>query len=194
VAPVRVDREQLTGDSGMSLVEVLVTMVLMSVAMALFTAVALQMYRVQNDTVATANAQTQANQAFIRLDREIRYAAGISVPNTSYVEYLRTDQPSPTCVELWLDGGAGQLKLRTWVQGGTPTPNWTVLVSDVSATQPFTLLPAAAPYYYQRLQLQLTITPSGSTQTKALSTTFTALNTSLATSSDTVCTEGRQVP
>ncbi len=178
----------------MTLVELIVSMMIMTIAMALFTAVAVQMYHAERDTEAVADDQSRVNVAFVRLDREIRYASGISQPTASFVEYLRTDGPTPRCGELWLDAATHELKNRTWTQGATPGSTWTIMVFDVSAAQPFTLLPAAAPFYYQRLGLHFVVSPSGTARSKSMSATFTALNTSLSTSSATVCGEGRQTP
>jgi prepilin-type N-terminal cleavage/methylation domain-containing protein len=188
-------------DSGITLIEVVVSMTIMSVAMAIFTGGILQMYRVFNRSEATANAQSQINNAFLRLDKEIRYAAGISTPGAvgsdRYVEFLTTYTGTPVCTELRLRVAAKQLQRRTWVQGSSPlVPSaWVPLASEVSSTQPFTFTAADATFNFQRLQLELTATSgSGGTATpKQTDVTFTALNTSLTTTSATVCTEGRAV-
>jgi prepilin-type N-terminal cleavage/methylation domain-containing protein len=188
-------------DSGITLIEVVVSMTIMSVAMAIFTGGILQMYRAFNRSDATANAQSQINNAFLRLDKEIRYAAGISTPGSvgsdPYVEFLTTYTGTPVCTELRLRVAAKQLQRRTWVQGSSPlVPSaWVPLASEVSSTQPFTFTAADATFNFQRLQLKLTATSgSGGTATpKQTDVTFTALNTSLTTSSATVCTEGRAV-
>jgi type II secretory pathway pseudopilin PulG len=177
-------------DSGASLIELVVAMGIMTVVMAVFTTAAVKMFRVEDDTETVATAQSQVNLAFLRLDKEIRYATGISVPDTSRVEYLRTDAGGPTCTQLWLDSGAAELNTRSWTRGTTPGTGWTRLASGVTATQPFDRLAAAAPVYVQRLHLHLVV-GSDPAHTKAMDTTFSALNTSLTTASDTICAEGR---
>jgi prepilin-type N-terminal cleavage/methylation domain-containing protein len=189
-------------DRGITLIEVVVAMTIMAVAMSVFTGGMLQMYRAANRTEATANAQSQVNIAFLRLDKEIRYAAGISAPGSvgsdRYVEFLTTYTGTPWCTQLRLSASALQLQRRTWMQGSSPlVPGpWVPLASEVTSTQPFTLSPANATFNFQRLQVKLTATSgSGATATpKQSDLTFTALNTSLTTSSATVCTEGRAVP
>jgi type II secretory pathway component PulJ len=93
-----------TGDAGVSLVELVVSMTIMTVVLAVFTGAAVQMFHSTSDTETIAAAQSQVNVTFLRLDKEIRYAAGISAPDTSNVEYLRTDEGTLTCTRLWCDG------------------------------------------------------------------------------------------
>jgi hypothetical protein len=180
------------GEAGVTLVELVVSMTVMSIFMALFTATATQMFRFAANTETATAAQTQIYLTFLRLDKDIRYSTGISAPSTSYVEYLRTDQSAPMCTQLWLDPAARELKTRTWVEGTTPGAAWSWLASDASSAEPFKLLPTVAPFVSQRLQLNLIVGPAGGTgPTKAMDLTFTALNTSSTTSSGTVCAEGR---
>ncbi len=189
-------------DTGYTLVEVVVSMTLLSIVMAIFTTGVLQMYRVANRSEATATAQSQINIAFLRLDKEIRYAAGISTPGTvgsdPYVEYLISYTGTAVCTELRLHVATRQLQRRTWNQGASPlTPSpWIPLASDVSSTQAFTFTAADATFNFQRLRLKLVATSgAGGTATpKQSDITFTALNTSLTTSSATICIEGRAVP
>jgi len=196
------NRLRRTEDGGTTLIEVVVSMSIMSVFMAMFTVGILQMSRAVNKNEATSTAQSQLNIAFMRLDKEIRYAAGVSAPGSvdanPYVEYLITNSGTPVCTQLRLQVAAGQLQRRAWVQGSSPlTPSaWIPLASDVSSAQPFTFSAADATYSFQRLQLRLVATSgSGGTATaKQTDVTFTAMNTSLSSSSATVCTEGRSAP
>jgi Tfp pilus assembly protein PilV len=189
-------------DAGITLVEVVVSMTILSVVMAMFTGGVLQMYRAANRTEAAATSQSQINIAFLRLDKEIRYAAGISTPGSvasdPYVEFLTTYTGTPVCTELRLRVAARQLQRRTWAQGSSPlTPSpWIPLASDISSTQPFTLSAADATFNFQRLRLKLVATSGagGTATSKQTDVTFTAMNTSLTTSSATVCTEGRSIP
>jgi hypothetical protein len=189
-------------DDGITLVEVMVAMVVMTVFMAMFTVSMQQMYRSTNKTESLSTAQSQIGVAFLRLDKEIRYAAGISTPGTVgadwYVEYLTAEGSSTLCTQLRLTGASRLLQRRTWTQGPSPLmpTGWTVLASEVTATQPFTYLAPDASFNFQRLQLKLVASAgSGATATsKQTDVTFTALNTSLTTSSPTVCAEGRAVP
>jgi prepilin-type N-terminal cleavage/methylation domain-containing protein len=184
-------------DEGFSLIEVVVSMSVMAVFMAMMTTGIVQVYRVINTTDAMSAAQAQANIAFLRLDREIRYASDLStegqVGSDWYVEYLTTFTGTPACTELRLHVANGQLQRRSWTQGGTVPTTWTVLASGVSATRPFTFRSADSTYNYPRLALNLTAQAGGgrTASTRQMSVTFTAQNTT--SSSASVCTEGRLV-
>jgi prepilin-type N-terminal cleavage/methylation domain-containing protein len=201
-AGVRPSRPRRAGDAGVTLIEVMISMTIMSIAMAMFTTGILQMYRSANKNEAMSTAQSQISIAFQRLDKEIRYAAGLStqgfVGADPYVEFLITNGGSPVCTELRLHVATAQLQRRTWTQGSTPvTPSgWLPLASNISSTQPFTVSAADATYNFQRLTLNLVAGwGSGTTATsKRTDITFTALNTSLETASTTICTEGRPIP
>jgi prepilin-type N-terminal cleavage/methylation domain-containing protein len=190
----------LAGDEGVSMIELSVALVIMSLMMAMFMTSVVQMYRGANKTDSIATAQSQISIAFQRLDRDIRYAEGISTPSTGapwYAEYVTTYTGTAICTQLWLDTTAGQLKHRTWTQGGSYARILGVpLASGVSATQPFTVYLPDATYNVQRLRVRLTATSgSGATaSTQNVDVTFTAMNTTMSTSSSTVCTEGRSIP
>jgi prepilin-type N-terminal cleavage/methylation domain-containing protein len=190
----------LRRDDGVSMIEVSVSMVVMAVLMAMFLTSVVQVFRAANKTEAVATAQSQISIAFQRLDREIRYAEGVSTPSTSapwYVEFVTGYTGTSVCTQLLLDTTAGQLKRRSWNQGGTYSRIVGVpIASGITATQPFAVYGADTVYNVQRLRVRLSATSgqgnSGSTQN--VDVTFTAMNTSLSTSSSTVCTEGRTVP
>jgi len=187
------------GDAGVTLLELMITMAIMAVVLMMFTGAMIQIYRSVNKNEAIAAARDGVNLTFARLDKEIRYAAGISTPGVTgtdqYVEYLITNTGAKTCVQLRLHAPSAQLQRRSWPQSGTPG-GWTVLASGIAATNPFTRNPATGDFAFQRLRIDMTANKSGgATATKRQSDiTFTALNTSPTTSSDNVCTEGRQVP
>lgn len=190
------------GDQGVTLIEVVTAMAIMSVLMALVTAGIVHMYRFANRHEAISNATSQLNLALLHLDREIRYAEGISTPGSvgpdPYVEYLVENDSGSTCVELRLQVAERQIQRRTWpygpaVVGQTP---WRALASNVASTRPFTVAPANATYAFQRLELRLTASAgSGATKESAEATrSFTALNSSPDIPTPTLCTEGRAIP
>lgn len=189
-------------DDGFTLVEIVVATSIMAACMAMFTAGIIQIYRFVNKTETAADAQGQLAIAFQRLDKELRYASGISTPglvgDNPYVEYLTTGTGTAVCSQLRLNVTTGVLQYRSWDQGSSPLApsGWATLAAGVSSAQPFTVTPAGSTFNFQRLTLSLVVSSGGggtatTTQTEV---TFTALNTSLATSSATVCTEGRSVP
>lgn len=194
-------RRRARGDAGITLIEVVVAMSILSIFLAIFTGAVTQMYRAANRTEAVAGTQSQLHVAFLRLDKEIRYAAGISTPaavgGDQYVEFLTTNTGTPRCTQLRLRTVDEQIQRRTWTQGASPlAPSaWIPLASGVTSTQPFTFVAADTTFNFQRLRLRLTASsaPGGAGTARATDVTFTALNTSLTTSSSTVCTEGRAV-
>jgi prepilin-type N-terminal cleavage/methylation domain-containing protein len=185
-----VDRED-----GWSLIEVVVSMSIMGVFMAMMTTGIVQVFRAINTNDAIAAAQSQVNIAFLKLDREIRYASDLStegqVGGDWYVEYLSTYTGTSVCSELRLHVANGQLQRRTWTQGGTVPSTWTVLASGVSGSKPFTLRSADATFNYARLTLSLTAQAGTGTTaaSKQMSVTFTALDSTSATG--TACIVGR---
>jgi hypothetical protein len=177
-------------------------MTLVSVAGAIFTAAFVQAYRTFNATQVQTATQQQLTTAFLRLDREVPYAAALSLPaqvgNDWYAEYLTGTGGSGTCVELRLNTAARQLQRRTWTNGTTtisPTP-WIPLASDVTAVPggagttvpPFTLLPADISVHYPRLR----VTVAGVSGRRSDSS-WLALNAGIDPT-NTVCTGARGTP
>jgi Tfp pilus assembly protein PilV len=186
-------------EAGLTMIEVVVSLTVMTVLMLICTTGLLQVYRSVNATESISTAAAQVNTAFLRLDKEIRYASGISTPGVvsgnPYVEFETANTGTTVCTELRLNVTAHQLQRRSWPQGGSPG-SWLPMASQVSASTPFTVSPADSTMTSQRLRVRLVATAGtgGSTATARTDVTFTAMNTSLATTSDTVCSEGRTTP
>lgn len=199
-------------DEGYSLIEVLMGMVCMSILMTLVTSAIIQIYHSVNSVDAASAAQSQIDTTFVRLDKEIRYARGVSNPGTvdgdQYVEYLLDVDSVDTCVELRLHNATGELQRRQWLKNQTPTAptGWQTLASSISATTPFTVTPAQSDLptdvRYQRLTVDIFSTTGGgpgqnSSAARAgarreTDVTFAALNTTAIDNSAT-CTEARGV-
>ncbi|GAA3125342.1 hypothetical protein GCM10010466_15280 [Planomonospora alba] len=142
-------RARPAGDDGISLIEVVVSLGVLGVLMAVFTAGVLQVYRAVSTTESVASAQSQLQVAFQRLDKEIRYASWISEPSAPvrgrrYVEFTAEDPATgrPQCRQLRLDLGRGVLQLVRWTPGSPPAegaPGETLassIVTDGLAVQP----------------------------------------------------------
>jgi prepilin-type N-terminal cleavage/methylation domain-containing protein len=180
-------------DGGFSLIELMISMALMSVVTALFTTGIVQVYQAQNFTDGVSETSAQIHNAFTRLDSDVRYASGISIPGAAggnqYVEYDNTNSGADVCTQLRLTPD-GMLQLRR-KSGAATASAWSVLASQLTAPSAtsFARTPAAANgNAYQQLSVTLTAQPAGSsTPQESSSYTFTALNTSLDTASDTVC-------
>ncbi|MCU1656829.1 MAG: hypothetical protein JWO57_1485 [Pseudonocardiales bacterium] len=200
-------RVRMSGDDGTSLMELIIGMALMTVFMAMFTGAVVLMTSSANKVQAVTTTSQQINQAFLRLDRLVRYASAISTPAKAgassdwYVE-LSTPNPSnvSTCSQLRVD--RQQLQLRTWTvsndtNAATSTASpWQPLASSITngaaaagtSTTPF-FLPTSPSNLHQQLQLMLTSSvtspASGSSSSRV---TFTALNsTAGAQNSATTC-------
>jgi hypothetical protein len=203
----------------MTLIEIVVAMSIMTVVMVIFTGAIVQMFRITRHTESMAVSQSQLHIAFQRIDREVQYAAGISVPlqltnadvavmpkyqgltaGDWYVEYLTTTFDGPSvCAELRLVASKTQLQRRVWPPGHTPSGGWSVLASQVTSPEPFLFIPAGSDGSdYQRLTITLhSADPSLAASRAAsrdISVGFAAENTSVSTSSDTICAEGRVSP
>lgn len=199
-------------DRGVSMIEVLVSMVVMSIVMTIFTSAIVTIYRVVNKTESVSTTQVQILTAFQRMDRELRYASAVSLPSVPgaggdyYVEYLMTNTGDDVCVQLRLQTSTKRLERRSWPKSpptATPSP-WAVLVAPVkpltsitppqlSPPPPFEFIPAGGPSNYQslRVNLQVTAGAGATATTRETKVTFTALNTTIETQSTSVCGEGR---
>jgi type II secretory pathway pseudopilin PulG len=205
-------------DAGTSLVEIMVTLGVMAVLMAIFTGAILQVYRTSTATESLSIAQNEIRLAFQRFDRELRYASWIAEPGQVgtawYVEFA--GRTGTDCRQLRLEtapaggDGRGVLQLVAWTQGSPPAagaPGQTIasqIVTTGTGIAPFFDLqsPSELPYAtassgigtefttdFQRLRIRLTTRVSAGTA--QADNTFTALNTSRETKTTNACSEGR---
>ncbi|MEU4428711.1 prepilin-type N-terminal cleavage/methylation domain-containing protein [Actinoplanes sp. NPDC024001] len=186
-------------DAGVTLLELLVAMSIMSVFTALFTAGVVQMYRTAATAEATQALQSRLNLTFERLDAEIRYASAITDPDPApvdgrgiSVEYLNLNGAEPLCTQLRLLNGA--LLRRTWTTGKPPSGGWRTLATGVTGSTPFAVRKTA-----NRFQLRLTLTVEYATSGPAAGehTTeflFTALNNRAGEAGTACTTDGRSRP
>ena len=70
-------------DSGTSLAELIVGMAVMLVAMVMFTFAILTMNKASANTQNLSASSARVNNAFLQLDKTVRYASSISTPNTT---------------------------------------------------------------------------------------------------------------
>ena len=195
-------------DAGTSLMELTIGMTLMAVFMAIFTTAVVGMSNTASKVEAMSTSATQVNQAFLKLDKSVRYATAISTAGRSstsgqwYVEFDTSNGSADTCTQLRVDATARQLQQRTWTAGGPtgPTPTaWSVLADGIvngaaavgSPDQPFAVPAATAGASTAFQQLAVTLAATSGTATAATARTtmsFTALNSKVAaTTNATVC-------
>ena len=198
-------------EAGTTLMELIVGMALMSIFMSIFLTSVLLMTKTANKVEATSITASQTNQAFLRLDKTVRYASAISTPGVASASgdwYVELDSPATTvggydtCTQLRID--SGRLQQRTWtIANGaaisTTAPTWTSIASFLtngSASATSADVPFAAPTAstsasttFQQLQVVLVATSGNSSSaTNRTQMTFTALNSDVSLASNaTTC-------
>jgi prepilin-type N-terminal cleavage/methylation domain-containing protein len=135
-------------DDGFTLLEVLVSMAIMSVVLVVVIGAITQIYSATTRVDTTTYDRDQLTVAFRRLDKEIRYATWMSTPGPVGTRfYLEYAVPDGTCRQLKYSGGV--LTLSSWAPAGIPA-NPMALASNlalISGTAPFSLYaPGSTPY------------------------------------------------
>jgi type II secretory pathway component PulJ len=196
-------RGRLRGDDrGVTLAELAVTTGIMSMVMAIFTTGVVQLFKAGDKNELVAATQAQLNNAFLRLDRELRYAAGFGPVHTDvagnvFVEYVNTGTPdgTPQCAQMELYAAGKTLRRQVWPQqtGVKPQNKWATLASQVNVAKSSFALVRSNRSTFQRLHVVLVVlTNPGNGQTEATTDlTFTALNSKSDTDPTTICPEGR---
>lgn len=153
------EREDASAEAGFTMMEVIVGMTVMGIFMAIFMGSVVSMFGSSNRSQAVTHTSQQVNNAFIWLDRQIRYADYVSTPIQDSgdggdwsVEFQKTDPATqqPVCYQLRVDETAGALQQRSWT-ASTAATDWQALATGVtngdatadSDEQPFVLAPAA---------------------------------------------------
>jgi prepilin-type N-terminal cleavage/methylation domain-containing protein len=203
-------RERTGDDRGFTIVEMIVSMAIMSVVMTVLTAAITQIYSATNRVDTASFNRSQLTIAFRRLDAEMRYAIWLATPTPTpvgtsfYVEYEVPDG----CRELKFDTSAGVLSLYSWAVTSTTPLNPIALASNVSqmsGVRPFTAYaPGTFPfgsatpdpiglgkaYSPQFGQLRLQFNAITGTTTVPFDAIYTAENTSSSVTSSN-CKNGR---
>jgi type II secretory pathway pseudopilin PulG len=206
----RTIRCRLRGDDGTSLIELTVGLMVMSLFLAMFTGAVVAMNRAENKTESVSLTTSQLNQAYLTLDKTVRYAAAISPPGTGtsgdwYVELRTTNTGSEVCTQLRVNPDPNipatwQLQRRTWsvpLPAGSAPTDWAPVTSYLAnggagsgASPPF-VLKAAVAYDTNAQQLTFnlaTVSGAGPTQTTSLSVyTFTAANSTIPPPTGPIC-------
>lgn len=190
----RLRRRAPCGDAGTTLMELVVGMVIMTIFMGMFTTAVVMLNKAQNKAEAVNNTSAQLNQAFMTLDKTVRYAAAISAPGKGpsgdwYVELRTTNTGTEVCTQLHVSFAKQQLEKRSWDPANPPLPStlsFTRVADGISngrelvnsSDRPFVLQDTSATLPFQQLTFTL-ISKSGSTspQTSSRSSfTFGAIN------------------
>jgi prepilin-type N-terminal cleavage/methylation domain-containing protein len=203
-------RERPGDDRGFTIVEMIVSMAIMSVVMTVLTAAISQIYSATNRVDTASFNRSQLTIAFRRLDAEMRYATWLATPTpvlvgTSY--YVEYEVPGG-CRELKFDTAARVVSLYSWAVTSTTPANPIALASNVSVmtgVAPFTTYAISAfpfassttdtiglgkAYSPQFGQLRLRFNAVTGTTTVPFDAIFTAENTSSGVTSSN-CSKGR---
>lgn len=133
------------GDAGVSLVELLVTVVIAGIVLPLITGVMITAQRRTADTVSTASAVADARLALQDIDRQVRSgAAPLSVSGQAFGFWTAfaadgTTAAAPRCVQYSVVGGA--LKTRSFVATAS-APAWSTartVATGLTASTSFAL-------------------------------------------------------
>lgn len=189
-------RSGTRSDRGVTLMELMVGMTIMTIFMAMFTGAVVMMYNSTSKTEAIGDTASQLSMVFSRLDKSVRYASAITFPNAVsadgnwYVKWqgLASDG-TQQCTELQFDTSDHQLKQRTWLITSNPPPSFTPIASNVYVAADASTNPDHWPFRqvtavglnYQLLGVYLVAETSGRAgpTTSISDVTFTAFNASL---------------
>lgn len=201
---IRRVRDLGRNDQGMTLTEMLVSMIVFAIAMAMITSATILVMRTTDDAQQSAQTVTELRQAVAVIDRQVRsgnvlfspanepgYVASCQAVGTNAGTCMRIfTQANGTekCVQ-WqvLDDGSGRsralLRMRSWAldwQTGGQVSDWKTVARDLrlGTTAPFTLLGASTPYKERALQLHVVGVDERSGREQAVDSTLTGRNTS----------------
>jgi prepilin-type N-terminal cleavage/methylation domain-containing protein len=200
-------RVRPTRDAGFSLIELIVTMSIMSVVMMVVLGGIVQIYAATTRVDNTSVARDQLGTSFVRLDKEIRYANWLSTPGQVGTRwYLEYALPGG-CRQLIYNSGV--LTLAAWTLPGTTPGTPTTLATDltlIGSTAPFTVHPANTKPYSSASpgsagvgrnftpdhgQVRLRFNAQSGKVTLPFDVIFTAQNTDRNTSPLSNCSNGR---
>jgi prepilin-type N-terminal cleavage/methylation domain-containing protein len=200
----RLKSRRPNGDAGTTLIELMIGMAIMAIFMSIFTGAVVMMTSTANRVEAVTNTSVQTSQAFLNLDKTVRYASAITTPAITatgtgdwYVEF-ETTTSGDVCTQLRVDKTLQQLQRRTWTVNSGAASSWVSMATNIkngtaasgSTTAPFAFAPAVsgASTLFQRLRITLVSTSgNASTSTTQSQMTFTALNSTVATTTTVPC-------
>jgi prepilin-type N-terminal cleavage/methylation domain-containing protein len=191
--------ERLRDDRGTTLLELVVAMAIMLIFLGIFTGGIIVISKSQAKTNSIGESSGQINQAFLWLDKNVRYSAAITTPGQGtsadwYVELRNTTSGTEVCTQVRLDAATAKLQRRSWTPSGSTASGltcWIAIASGItngSADVPF-VSPSAAVGSERFQQLKVTLVALNNATTSRSQLTFTAINSTLPKSSAAVCQE-----
>ncbi|MDC7120797.1 type II secretion system GspH family protein [Cellulomonas fimi] len=192
-------------DAGMTLVEMLVSMIVFGLAMVMVASATILVMRTTDEARQSAATVTELRQAVAVIDRQVRSGNVLFSPanEPGFVASCQAvGSNAGTCMRIFtqsngnekcvqwqiLDDGSGtglaELRMRSWAvdwQLGGAVSDWSTVARDLrltTAPAPFTLLGAATPYKERALQLHVVGVDERSGKDVPVDTTLTGRNTS----------------
>lgn len=181
------------GDRGTTLIEMLFSIFLFSIFVAIFLAAVVQITRSTSDSVSRSSSSSSVLVSFQDLDRSVRWADSINPPGVSgtntYVEFHTAAVSSVTGVETcsqWRYVSAdGIIQERSWnAATGVAITGWATRSTNIqrptgaSATYPFEFSPVSANSPMQKLTLTLVAGRATDNSRTRITTTYLARNSS----------------
>ncbi len=175
----------------------------MVIFMAMFTGAIVMMNNTSQKAESMSQTSSQLNQAFLTLDRTVRYADAISTPDKGtsgdwYVELRTPKGDGEQCTQLRVDIAKQQLQQRTWPGDQAPPSQltFTPIASAITngdaaantADQPFVPGVSDAIAFQQMTFNLVSKYGSNSNKTQSRSSvTFTAVNSTMPPPSAAIC-------
>lgn len=183
-------------DGGLTLVELVVSMFVLTFVLAGATAFAIGMQRTISRTQVTARTQTELRAVADALARQLPAASAISDPGVSagswYVEYRvdATATGAAVCYQWKLGGTTRVLQERSWDPAAPAPTAWVTyardVTNDVTTDPPFVVTPPPDASTVARVDTSLSIRHPGGPELDSLET-FTLRNLELGATSSTSC-------
>ena len=181
-------------DRGITIVELLVSMGMLAIVLAIVMAAIVTMSSNAVKAQATADAAADVRRVFQRLDKQVRYADAITAPGAGasgarYVELRTPSVASPTgnvmCTQWRWIPASGLIQMRSWVDvTGSPGAFLTVadhMVLDSTVTgYPFIVADRDAVHPHQELTVNVTV-QGAEKRTITTESTFVARNSAEST-------------
>ncbi|MEO8093952.1 MAG: type II secretion system protein [Pseudolysinimonas sp.] len=192
-------RASSTVESGFTLVELLVAMLVFSIFLAIMITAVIGITRASSRAQLLARSASSVLAVFESLDRQIRYANAINFPGASasgarYVEF-RTGADSSysgvsTCTQWRFVPSTKVIQTRQWIDSASAVPSpWSTKITTVvdvgGSNYPFKMLPATiSGSAMQQLVLSVSSGTDLINPGAAISSTFVARNSSILSASN----------
>jgi len=195
----RLQRGHAEGDAGLTLVELMVSLIVFSLFLTILLSAVIGITRASSRAQLLSRSSSNVLIVFQNLDRQIRYANAINFPGAGpsgsrYIEFRTGAESAPTgvvtCTQWRYNPAAAAIQTRTWpdVVGASPTP-WVTKISDVTdlgtPDYPFKMIPAAiGASSMQQMAISVSSGTPLVTPGAAISTNLVARNSSIQSPSN----------